>query len=68
MFLDQELVDTALKCDWCISWAKKHYLVFEMAITSLESYLPFIVFLDLYLIRGIGYIEISETSNPTYLI
>ena len=41
-FLSQDLVNIALKAGRCVGQFKKHYLVLELAVSSLESRLPFI--------------------------
>ncbi len=49
----QNLIDVALKHGWCISQAKKHYLVLKVAVMSPEGRLSFIAFWDSHLIIGI---------------
>ncbi len=63
--LYQDLVDVTLECSRCIGQLKGYYLILEMTIAGLESYLPFIAFLDPHLMVDIGQIELGETSSQT---
>ena len=60
----QDLIDIALEYGQCIGQSKKHYLVFEMAITSPESHFLFITFPNPHLMVGIDQIELGKTSSP----
>ena len=50
----QNLVDIALERDQYVSQSKRYHLIFKIVIADLKNRLPFIFFLDLYLIVGIG--------------
>ncbi len=63
--LCQDLIDIALKCDWCVGQSKRHDLVLKVAIAGPEGRLPFVTFPNLYLIVSIGEIELGEVSSPT---
>ncbi len=52
--LCQDPIDVTLESSWYGGQSKRHYLVLEMSITGLESYLPFIVFSDPYPMVDIG--------------
>ena len=41
-FLGQDFVNITLESARCVGQPKRHYLVLEMAVSSLESRLPFI--------------------------
>ena len=41
-FLSQDLVNIALEAGQCVRQPKRHYLVLKVAVSSLESLLPFI--------------------------
>ncbi len=63
--LRQNLVDVALKSGWYIGQAKRHDLILEVVILSLEGHILFIIFSDLYSIIGIDSIKLCETLSPT---
>ncbi len=63
--LCQDLIDIALERGQCVGQSKRHDLVLEVVIVDSESRLPFIAFLNPYLIKSIGLIELGETSSPT---
>ena len=63
-FLDQDLVNIALEAGWCIGQPKRHCLLLEMAISSLESRLPFITLFYPYPMVSTRKIELDE---PFYL-
>ena len=58
-FLYQNLINVALKCGQCVDQSKRHHLILKIAIAALESRLPFIFFLDPYLMIGIGQIKLN---------
>ena len=42
--LSKNLINIFLKAYWCVSQPKKHYLILEVAIPSLDCYLLFVSF------------------------
>ena len=66
--LCQNLIDIALKHDRYVGQSKKHYLILEMAIASLEGRLPFISLSDLHPIISISQVEPDKTLSRTQLI
>ncbi len=64
-FVNQDLVDLALKRGRCIGQSERHDLVLGMAIAGPEGRFPFIAFPDPHSMVGIGQIELGETSSLT---
>ena len=63
-FFCENLVDITLKRGWYVGQSKRYDLVFEVAIASLESRLPFVFFPNLHLMIGIGQIELGKLLSP----
>ena len=59
-FLGQDLVNIALEAGRCVEQPKKHYLVLEIAVSSLESRLPFIALFYPYPLVSIFEVELGE--------
>ena len=59
-FLGQDLVNIALEAGRCVGQLKKHYLVLKVAVSSLESRLPFIVLFYSHLIVSTCEVELGE--------
>ena len=64
----QNLVNVSLEGGRSIRKAKKHDLIFEITIPSLECRLPFIAFTNPYTIIDIGKIQLGKSFCPTELI
>ena len=60
-FLGQDLVNITLKAGCCIKQTKGHYLVLEMAVSSLESSLPFIAFFYLHPMVSTREVKLGES-------
>ena len=59
-FLGQDFVNLALKADRCVWQLKKYYLVLEVAVSSLESYFPFIALFSPHLMVSTHKIKLDE--------
>ena len=59
-FLNNDLVDISLKACWCVHQTKRHHLVLEVAISSLECSVPLVPFVDSHLIVGTDVVELGE--------
>ena len=59
-FLGQDLVNIALETGRCVGQPKRHYLVFVVAISSLESRLPFIALFSPHLMVRICEVKLGE--------
>ena len=64
-FLGQNLIDITLEGGRCIKKPKKYYLVLEVAVSSLGSCFPFIVFFNPYLMISTYKIKLGELFGPT---
>ncbi len=64
----QDLVDISLKCGWCNSQSKKHYLVLEIAIAGFKSCFLILIFSNLYLIISIDEVKLDKTISLAELI
>lgn len=61
----QNLINIALEYSWYISQAKKHYIIPNIDIASLENRFAFITFSDPHLIVSIGKVELGEMLGPS---
>ena len=57
----QNLIDVSLEYSRSIRKAKKHNLVFEVAVLGLKSGLPLITLTNLHLMIGIDEIQLGES-------
>ena len=64
-FLSQSLTNITLEASWCIGEPKKHYLVFEVAVSSLESCFPFIAFFNPHPMIKACEIKLGELFGST---
>ena len=64
-FLGQDLVNIALEAGRCIGQPKRHYLVLEVAVSSLESRLPFIALFYGHLMVSTCEVELGESFCST---
>ena len=64
-FLGQDLVNIALEAGRCVGQPKRHYLVLEMVILSLESRLLFIALFYLYPIVSTREVELGKLFCST---
>ena len=63
-FFYQNLVNIVLKNGQSIGQLERHYLIFEMAITSPKNCFSFITFSDLHSMIGISEIKLDKISSP----
>ena len=61
----QNLVDISLEYSRSIKKAKRHDLVFKVAVSDLESSLSFITLTNSQSMIGIGEIQLGESPFPT---
>ena len=59
-FFGQNLVNIALEADRCIGQPKKHYLILEVAVSSLKSRFPFIALFHPHLIVSTCEVKLGE--------
>ena len=59
-FFRKNLIDVALECCRSIVQSKKHYLIFEVAVSDPESSFPLISFANSHLVIGTGKIELGK--------
>ena len=64
-FLGQDHVNEALEAGRVVGQPKRHYLVLEVAISSLESRLPFIAFFYPHPMVSTCKVELSELFCST---
>ena len=64
-FLGQDLVNVALKAGRGVGQPKRHYLVLEVAVSSLESRLPFIALFYPHPIVSTCEVELGELFCST---
>ena len=59
-FFREDLIDVALECCQSISQSKKHYLIFEVAVSSPKNSFLFISFASSHLVIGISEVELGK--------
>ena len=64
-FLGQDLVNIALKVGRCVEQPKKHYLVLEMAVSSLEGCFLFIALFYPYSMVYTCEVKLDESFGST---
>ena len=60
-FLGQDLINISLEADRCVGQPKKHYLVLKVAVSSLESRLPFIALFYPHFMVSTHEVELGES-------
>ena len=60
----ENLIDIALKCCQSVGQSKRHYLIFEVAVSGPESSLLLISFVNSHTVIGTGEVELGK---PPYL-
>ena len=58
----KDLIDIALECCQSIGQSKKHYLIFEVAVSDPENSFPLIFFANSYPVIGTGEVKPSKLS------
>ena len=64
-FLGQDLVNITLEVGQCVGQPKRYYLVLKMAVSSLESYLLFIILFYPHLMVSTCKVELGEAFSLT---
>ena len=59
-FFCEDLIDVALEYCRSVGQSKRHHLIFEIAVSSLESSLPLISFANSHPVVGTGEVELSK--------
>ena len=61
----QDFIDIILETGCCIGKPKRHYLVLEVAVSSLESHFLFVALFYLYLIISIHEVKLDKLFGST---
>ena len=56
----EDLIDVALECCQSVGQSKRHYLIFEVAVSGPESSLPLISFANSHPVIGTGEVELGK--------